>query len=270
MLNRFSLHYTSSFAGPRLEGRIGGWRHLIEPTIEYRYVTGAHRLHDIILVDDVDLVANTSEVEYGINNRLFAGYEVFSWRIAQTYFFDPTFGGVLIPGTRNVFAPVMNLTGFSFAENVRRFSPIVSAMRISTSPTTSTDLQIDYDTRAREFRSAGIIGGADRGNSFANVAYFFTRRTSIQEPSNQIRGTVGYGNGLKPGLSAAFNFSYDIHRSLFQGSTAQVDYNTDCYGLTFEFTQFDVGARKESRIRFALSLKNVGSAGTLRRQERLF
>jgi LPS-assembly protein len=269
-LNRFVLDYASSFAGPRFERNLAGFRHVVEPTMAYRYVRGAERFRDTIVVDEVDLLANTNEVEYGINNRFFAGREVFSWRIAQKYFFDPTFGGVLIPGTRNVLAPLMDITGFAFADGKRRFSPIVSTMRLSTSPSTSTDLQVDYDTEKREFRSAGIIGGLDRAQTFANVAYYFTRRSAIHEPNNQLRGTIGYGNEAKLGLSAAFNFSYDIHRSLFQGSTAQVGYNTDCYGFSFEFTQFDVGARKESRIRFALSLKNIGSAGTLRRQERLF
>jgi LPS-assembly protein len=169
-----------------------------------------------------------------------------------------------------VFAPLLDLTGFAFADGVRRVSPIVSTMRISTSPATSTDLQMDYDTVHHQFRSAGIIGGFNRGQTFGSISYFFTRRSAIQTPSNQLRSTVGYGNELKPGLSAAFSVAYDIERSLFQGSVAQVSYNTDCYGLSFELVQFDIGARKESRIRFAFTLKNLGSYGTLRRQDRLF
>jgi LPS-assembly protein len=218
----------------------------------------------------VDLITNTNEVEYGITNRFFTSREFFSWRIAQKYFFDPTFGGAIIPGTRNVFAPMLDFSGFAFADGRRRFSPIVSTMRISTSRTSSTDLQVDYDTRDHLFRSAGIIGELNRGQAFGRVAYFFTRRSTIQVPNNQLRGTVGFGNELKPGISAAFNFSYDVERSLFQGSVAQVGYNTDCYGLSFEFSQFDIGARKESRFRFAFSLKNIGSYGTLRQRERLF
>jgi len=110
----------------------------------------------------------------------------------------------------------------------------------------------------------------NRGQFFGGISYFFTRRSAIQIPNNQLRGTFGYGNQLKHGLSAAFSFSYDVEHSLFQGSVAQVGYNTDCYGLSFELSQFNIGARKESRFRFAFSLKNVGSYGTLRRQERLF
>ena len=143
-------------------------------------------------------------------------------------------------------------------------------MRISTSPNTSTDLQVDYDTETHLFRSAGIIGGVNRGQTSGSISYFFVHRSPIQIPNNQLRGLVTFGNELKPGMSAAFSFSYDVQRSLFQSSVAQVGYNTDCYGLSFEFSQFDVGARKESRFRFAFSLKNIGSYGTLRPRERLF
>jgi LPS-assembly protein len=245
-------------------------RHVVEPTIDYRYVSGGRQFRDRIIVDDIDLLTHTHEVEYGITNRFFTSREVFSWRVAQKYFVDPTFGGAIIPGWRNVFAPLMSLTGFAFADGPRRFSPIVSTLRISTSPSTSTDIQVDYDTQRRVFRSAGIIGGVSHGQGFLNVAYFFTRRSPIQQPNNQLRGTLGYGNEERLGLSAAFNFSYDIHRSLFQSSITQVGYNTDCYGLSLEFMQIDAGARIESRIRFAFTLKNIGSYGTLRRQERLF
>ena len=147
-LNRFSIDYTTRFVGPRLERDFGSWRHVIEPSIEYRYFTGVDRYRQTIVVDDVDLITNTNEVEYAITNRFFTSREIFSWRIAQKYFFDPTFGGAIIPGTRNVFAPLLDITGFAFADGERRFSPIVSTMRISTSPNTSTDLQVDYDTES--------------------------------------------------------------------------------------------------------------------------
>ena len=269
-MNRFSFDYASSVAGPQIERDFGSWKHVIEPTLDYRYIKGADRFRSTIVVDDIDLVTSTNEVEYGITNRFFGTRDIFSWRLSQKYFFDPTFGGAIVAGKRNVFVPLLDISGFAFADGRRRFSPIVSTMRLSTSASTSTDLQIDYDTRDHLFRSAGIIGNVSRGQFLGGVSYFFTRRSAIQIPNNQLQGTVGYGNGLKPGLSAALQFSFDIQRSLFQSSVAQVGYNTDCYGLSFEISQFNIGARVESRFRFAFTLKNIGSIGTFRRQERLF
>jgi LPS-assembly protein len=269
-LNRFSVDYTTTFAGPRIEGEFDSFKHVIEPTVDYRYLTGANQFRETVIVDDVDLLTNTNEIEYGLTQRFFTSREFFSWRLAQKYFFDPTFGGAVVPGKRNVFAPLLELTGFAFADGQRRFSPIVSTMRVSTSPYTSMDLQVDYDTRDKTFRSAGIIGGVNRGQVLGSVSYFFVRRSPIQVPSNQLQGLIAYGNEQKPGFSGAVSFSYDVQQSLFQSSVAQVGYNTDCYGLSFEFSQFDIGDRKESRFRFAFSLKNIGSYGTLRPRERLF
>ncbi len=269
-LNRFSMDYVTHFSGPQVERDFGSFKHVIGPAIEYHYLAGVDRFRRTIVVDDTDLVTDTNDIEYSITNRFFTGHEVFSWRIAQKYFFDPTFGGAIVPGRRNVFGSLLDLTGFAFADGRRRFSPIVSTMRISTSPNTSTDLQVDYDTKNRLFRSAGIIGGLSRGQSFGSISYFFTRGSAIQLSNNQLRTTIGYGNDQKVGFSGALSLAYDIERTLFQGSVAQFGYNTDCYGLSFEFMQFDIGARKESRFRFAISLKDIGSYGTLRRQERLF
>jgi LPS-assembly protein len=269
-LNRFSLEYSSSFVGPQIERDFGRWRHVIEPSVDTQFVGGIDRFRKTIVVDDVDLITRTNEVEYGLTNRFFTTREVFSWRLAQKYFFDPTFGGAIIPGRRNMFAPLLQMSGFAFADGIRRFSPIVSTMRLSTSAYTSTDFEVDYDTREHIFRSAGIVGNANRGLFVGGISYFFTRRSAIEIPSNQLRGSISYGNQLKPGFSAAFSFSYDVQHSNFQGSNAQIGYNANCYGLSFDVSQVNLGFRVESRFRFAFTLKDIGSVGTLRPRERLF
>jgi LPS-assembly protein len=269
-LNRVSFDYSFEFSGPHLERDFGDWKHVIEPQVEYRYVTGVDRFLDTLLIDDVDLFTDTNEVTYGITNRFFTDREVLSWTISQKYFSDPTFGGAFVTGRKNLLEPLLDLTGFGFADEARRFSPLVSVLRFSPRPGSTTDLQIDYDTARKEFRSAGVIGGYGKGPASFNLAYFFTRRSAIQLPSNQMRATVRYGDSVRSGLSGAFSFAYNIDQAFFQASTAQLSYNTDCYGLHVEFTQFDLGPRRESRIRFSFSLKHLGSFGTLRQQDRLF
>jgi LPS-assembly protein len=269
-MNRFSFDYGSHFSGPALERDFGKFRHVIEPDINYRYIGDADHFRNTIVVDNVDLVTHTNEVEYGFTNRFFTKREIFSWRLSQKYFLDPTFGGAIIPGRRNVFQPLLDITGFTFADGQRRFSPIVSNMRLATSPSTSEDIEVDYDTRDHLFRSAGVIGNANRGQFTGGISYFFTRRSAIEVPSNELRGSLTFGNRLKPGFSAAVQVSYDVQHSLFQGSVAEVGYNTSCFGLNFEVSQFNIGARVESRFRFAFTLKDVGSFGTMRPRERLF
>jgi LPS-assembly protein len=270
-LNRGSIDYTMKITGPQLEKKYGGWRHLVEPTFEYRNVTGIDEFRKAIIVDETDLVTNTNEIEYGVTSRFVSGHEFLTLRVAQKLYFDPTFGGALLAGHRNALAPLMDLTGFAFSDGEpRRFSPLVSTARIATTPQTSTDIEVDYDTQRSEFRSAGILGNISRGQLSSSVGYFFNKRTAIQTPSNQLRGLVAWGSRVRPGISGGFGFYYDIQRSLFQGSTAQVGYNAECFGVSVDFTQYNLGVRRESRLRFSLTLKNLGSVGTLRPQERLF
>jgi hypothetical protein len=164
----------------------------------------------------------------------------------------------------------LDLTGFGYGDQVRRFSPVVSRLSLSPRAGTNADFQLDYDAIKSQFRSAGVIGSHHAGLTFYSLAYFFTRPSAIQVPSNQLRGVVGFGDSARPGFNAAFSFAYNVDRSFFQASIAQLSYNTDCYGLHLEFMQFDLGPRRESRIRFSFSLKDLGSIGTLRRQDQLF
>lgn len=270
-LNRGVFDYTMSITGPQIEKDFGSWKHVFEPTLEYRFVTGVDNFRQTIVVDAVDLVTDTNEVEYGVTNHFFSSWEFLTWRVAQKMYFDKSFGGALLAGRRNAFDPLMDLTGFAFSDGVpRRFSPVVSTLRIATTPQTSTDVQVDYDTQRHEFRSAGVMGGIRRSVFNSSVGYFFNKRTEIQEPNNQLRALASFRASSSRGFSGAFGFSYDIHNSIFQSSVGQVNYNAECYGLSFELSQVDLGVRKETGWRISLTLKNIGSIGNLRPQERLF
>ena len=224
-----------------------------------------------IVVDETDLIANTNEIEYGITNRFFAGYEFLTWRIAQKMYFDPTFGGALVPGKRNTLEPLMDLTGFAFSDGeARRFSPIVSTVRIATTPNTTTDIEVDYDTNAKNSVAAGIMRSY-QPRPVQHQHWVFFQQAERDSVSEQPASRTGrYRISELAGTQRWSWLSYDIYRSLFQGATAQVGYNAECYGLGFEFTKYALGARREFGWRAALSLKNLGSFGTLRPQERLF
>ncbi len=50
-----------------------------------------------------------------------------------------------------------------------------------------------------------------------------------------------------------------------------MQYNWDCCGFSAEYRKYELGAvRNENAYRFNFTLANIGSAGNLRRAERLF
>ena len=106
------------------------WKHVIEPDIVYKYVNGVNDFGRFIRFDEDETLTDTNEIQYGITQRLYRrkkdgdAEELVSWRLAQKYFFDPTFGGALINGQRNVFQTLDEITPFAFADSPRRFSQL--------------------------------------------------------------------------------------------------------------------------------------------------
>ena len=75
----------------------------------------------------------------------------------------------------------------------------------------------------------------------------------------------------RPGWNTAVGFSYDLAEHAFQNQVAQITYNGSCCGLGFEYRRLSLGTvRTENQYRVVLLIANLGSAGNLRRQEKVF
>ena len=205
--------------------------------------------------------------------------EILSWEIGQKYFFDPTFGNALVAGMRNVFTSTADFTGVAFLNEARRFAPIISRLRVETSPRTNTEWDVDYDLKNGRINATTAlvnyhygpftVGG---GDAFLRVidTPVGTTPTSATD-FHQFRILAGYGQLNKRGLSLASSFGFDANQGNLQYATAQTSYNWDCCGLSLEYRRFALGqVRNENQYRFSFTLANVGAFGNLRRQERLY
>ncbi len=205
--------------------------------------------------------------------------EILSWEVGQKYFFDLTFGNALVAGQRNVFATTADFTGVAFLAGARRFAPIISRLRIETSPRTNTEWDLDYDLKAGRINSSMALVNYHYGPFTIGGGDAFLRviDTPVGTPStsenvfNQFRVLFGYGQLNKRGLSAASSFGFDADNGSLQYATAQTSYNWDCCGLSVEYRRFALGSvRNENQYRFSFTLANVGAFGNLKRQERLY
>lgn len=207
--------------------------------------------------------------------------EVFSWELGQKYFMDRTFGGALVSGQRNVFTTTAELTGIAFLTEPRSFSPLVSRMRIRVRNAMDVEWHFDYDTKKGRINASTAILNQRFGDFFVGGSHAFLEApgevfVSSPVPAapsqfNQFRWLVGYGSPTKRGISAAANIGYDIFSHFLQYSAFQSSYNWDCCGISVEYRRLALGSvRNENQFRFALSLTNIGTFGTMRKQERLF
>jgi LPS-assembly protein len=260
-------------------GRSARWKHVIEPQLIYRYVRGVNDFGRFLRFDENDILTDTNEIEYGITQRLLRrkgdgeADEVLSWRVAQKRYFDPMFNGALVPGERNVFRATALFSPFAFADGPRTYSPVVSDLRVTPGGRFDAQFRLDIDPQRRKITAAGtLVKMRPYRESFVTLAHFATRNAAVLQPrSHQVSALAGYGQTTRPGLNAAFGFSYDVQRKFLQSQLVQVSFNGRCCGIGFEYRRLALGpVRSENQFRVALMIANVGTFGNLRRQEKLF
>jgi LPS-assembly protein len=261
------------FAAPKWMGE--KVKHVIEARATYRYVTGVDDFSKIIRFDETELVSNTNEVEFSLTNRLLAKdrngtvSDLLSWQVWYKRYFDPTFGGAVIPGTRNEVGSEADLTGYAFLDGYRRQSPVVSVLRVQSR--VGLEWRADYDPVRQGFINSGATVDGRFKKLFLSVGHYDVKSDPVLAPSaNQFRGLISYGNENRRGWSYGFSAYYDYLKSLLQYSQTQVTYNTDCCGFSVQYRRFAIGPRNENQFRVAFAVSNIGSFGTLKRQERLF
>lgn len=289
-LNRNTEEFSLDARLPVLERVWGGdtkWKHVVEPDAVYRYVSGVNQFGRLVRFDEDETLTDTSEIEYGITQRLYrrtraGGTEEFlTWRVAQKYFFDPTFGGALVPGQPNVFQTLSALTPFAFADSPRRFSPIVSDLRIEPGKHFDTQFILNYDpVRARMNAIGTLVKLKPWKESFLTLAHFSVlnlpldppvRPPNFEQRSNQIRLLGGYGEPNRRGWNVEGGVSYDFTHQVYQNQIVQISYNGSCCGIGFEYRRFSFGTiRNENQYSLVIRIANLGSFGSLRRQDKIF
>jgi LPS-assembly protein len=264
----------------------GKWKHTIDPQIEYNYVGGVGRFNRFILFNEDETLTDTNDFVYSITQRLFRrtgdgqAKNLVTWKIAQAYYFDPTFGGALVAGRRNVFQALDSITPFAFADEPRRFSPINSDLVISPGGKYDAEIRLDYDTERHRITTAEILLKIRPTENFNfTVAQFSIDNTSgpppfnavLQPPANQIRAQVGYGASNRRGWNAQGGFGYDVKQDVLQNEFVEVTYNGSCCGISFEYRRLSLGEiRTENQYRVSLNVANIVTFGYLRREEQIF
>jgi LPS-assembly protein len=239
-------------------------KHVIEARADYHYVSGVGAdYRRVIRFDEMDLLSDTNEIRLSVANRLFVKSkdgtvnEILSWEVWQSRYFDPTFGGAVIAGQRNVVASISDLTGYSSAI---RFQQKIGF-----------EWRTDYDPLRGGITNSTLTADARFSQYLISFGHNSVHTDPVLAPdSNQFRILVGYGNDKRKGWNAAYSLFYDYKRGLTQFATLQVTYNTDCCGYSVQYRRFNIGTRDETQFRVAFAVSNVGTFGTLRKQERIF
>ncbi len=288
------------------------FRHTIEPYLRYRLVKGINNFRNIIRYDYRDTQTDTNEIEWGITNRFFtrryaeavtpearnilseAGkadvdplsiqpYELFTLSVRGKYFFDPYFGGALVPGQRNQIAPITDITYYTFGGIARRFSPLIIDATYRPRRQLFLSGKMDYGVQGDGLRTISATLGYETKLAKFFQTFYYTRAVTLApelaqyanssgKEAGTIRGSqwspaVFLGNrekGFYGGTSLFFDFQNrrGIGDTPLISSLFTLGYSSDCCSITTQFYHFNVGARKESRFVFSFTLNGIGSVGT--------
>jgi LPS-assembly protein len=221
--------------------------------------------------------------------------EWISWRVAQKFFFDQTFGGAVTTGPRAILDTTLDFSGISFMTRPRNISPILSRMRVRTSEKIDVEWDFDYDTCSASSASSAVTAATGCNRKFtANNLYVDVHEGSISAGTiigrlnaparsyvegtlssvanfTQMRAWFGFGKPNKPGFSAAASAGIDLDLGTVQYGAIQSSYNWNCCGVSVEYRKFELGtARNDNGYKFNFTLANIGSAGNLRHQDQVF
>ena len=285
------------------------FRHVIEPYMIYRKISGINNFDRIIRFDYTDAIADTNEVEFGFANRFFTRrstenvsdvrvratdqenrpllssqpYEALTITLRGKYFFDPSFGGALVPGRRNQFYPINTISGFVYGGVPRRFSPVNIDARYRPRRDLFADFRTDLDTQGGGMRSMSTTFGLSRPLIQIFQSFYYTRAIELvgslarfANPAGFEAGTVR-GSQWSPsaflgdrerGLFGGASFFFDFQKRPGRGdsslisSTMTLGHAWDCCAVATQFSSFNVGLRKENRVVFSFRLNGIGSFGT--------
>ena len=300
------------FSPPWLTRLLGGEvRHTIEPDLQYRFVTGINDFRNILRFDDADVASNTNEAEYGVTQRLFLRHlaphlckgddalgpdtmcgggtrDWITWRVAQKYYFDPSFDNAITRGTPNPLTTTLDFTGVDFLTRPRHTTPVISRLRVRTTTGSDVEWDLDYDVKEGKITSSNLFAGYQKGlyrfqfgDSYVNVPLGYTPLSTAppatlpspdqHNPFNQVHLLAVRGAGSKLGLSEGLSAAYDLVHQQLQFGAAQVQYNWNCCGLDFQYRRFSLGAiRDDTEYFWSINLAGFSNVGDLTHRISLF
>jgi hypothetical protein len=206
-------------------------------------------------------------------------YEMLTIKVAQKYFFDRTFGGALIPGSRNQFYPINTLSGFTSGGRARNLSPVNVAVRYRPLSTVYADLRMDVGNDDGVVRNITVGGGLRKDKLSVSASYYLSRKIKLEPnafepgtfPGDQVSTIVQLGDEVR-GLYGGARISYDftnrfisdtqISRGRLMNSRSYIGYAWDCCGVQFNYNTFKAGLRNENAWSFTFTLAGLGSYGT--------
>jgi len=256
-LERYYLTGAVDMVGPSVsrvfEGGLGKYekvKHLVEPRIEYRFLSTTTDVSRIPIFDEVDSTPqDASLVTFVLANRLLGRgrggigtRELGSFEIFQTYSFD---------------AP-LNLGDEALGVGTSQLGPLGMTLRLTPAPGTGFDARLSYDTLFNSLRSVSVAASVQRPLGMLNLTWYESYNPrSGERVSSQARTLLGFRKAGFP-LSVTAHLAYDIQNESLQDQRYQVNYQGSCWSISGEYRDTKLGSFPTREFMIVIGLKGVG------------
>jgi LPS-assembly protein len=239
-------------------GPFGKFKHIIEPRIDYNYVSNINDPARIPIYDDIDTQLGENQVRYAIVNRLLAraadaksgsASEVASLEIGQTYAFEPA--------QTTIGSPLLSF---------QNAGPIDAALRLTPGVAISGALlgfdgRMTYDPKAGQMTSTTVTTSVNWKTSFFNATWFSGRPVtlpgSVSVDTDQLRVSGGFD--VSRPLRFDTEINYDVREGTVLEDRSLLTWRGSCYTMFLEFRQLRLPGNRRNDIRFVLNLKDIGT-----------
>lgn len=241
-------------------GRFGKFKHVIEPRIDYEYVSNVSDAARIPAYDEIDIALGRNQIRYALVNRLLArpadpkagsAEEIASLEISQTRAFrlpQNSLSSTTPPATREDKA-----------------GPVGAVLRLAPGSFFQFDGRLDYNTRASRVTSVSVAASAAWKGNFVNATWFASRPVLAAPPSpgspsldsDQIR--VAAGVDLTKSLRIDSQLNYDARQKRLLEDRSLLAYKGSCYTVFLEVRQLRLPPATRRDVRVVINLKDIGT-----------
>jgi LPS-assembly protein len=235
-------------------GRWAKFKHIFEPQWAYLYVGDFEEQSRVPRFDEVDALRSTNVWGYSLVNRLLAkpkdedadggAREILSLAIGQGFSLDD-----LQPLQSSRDGTITSKEG-----------PITANLRFNPSRWVTLEARAAYSTLFSNLTSTSLSTNFGVGRHAFGLAWYtrYDPETG-EDTSDQARVSANF-EILPERLTFGTQVSYDIFLDIIQSTRHALIFNGQCWGLRLEYSEINRFTLPDDYdIRFALSLKNVGT-----------
>lgn len=222
-------------------------KHLIEPRIEYRFLSDPGSDTDLNPVfDEVDSTMKVNRLKFTLSNRLYArsnssasAVEVLSFDLYQEYSFDQPLS-------------------FGAEGKTSQRGPYGAALRLIPLKGATIDARVSLDAISHHLRSTSLSASLSKKSYNTGLTWYEGySSTTGERTSSQAQLRFGLNKADFP-LRFDVAIAYDIEKQAMQQQRLSLGYTGSCWGVRVEYRDLRSAYYPASDYRIIFSLKGIG------------